>query len=74
MFSSPFLPARLQPPTLFRLALHGGGVRVLHLQPIGRAAGTVGGILALRDDAFGAKLAGVGNTSSATATFSGEEK
>jgi putative tryptophan/tyrosine transport system substrate-binding protein len=34
MFSSPFLPARLPPPTLFRLALHGGGVRVPHLQPI----------------------------------------
>src|SRR5262249_58895739 len=34
--------------------------RVLHLEPIGGAPRTVDGILALRDDAFEAKLAGVG--------------
>ena len=31
---------------------HGRRNRVLHFEPIGRAAGTVGRILALRDDAF----------------------
>jgi hypothetical protein len=36
------------------------GGRVLHFEPIRRAAGTVGGILALRHDAFEAELAGMG--------------
>jgi hypothetical protein len=31
----------------------------LHFEPIGRAAGTIGGILALRHDTFKAHLAGV---------------
>jgi len=33
--------------------------RILHLEPVGRAAGTVGGILALRDDAFKTHFASV---------------
>src|SRR5262245_23348874 len=48
----------LSPIFLF-LALHRRRLRVFHFEPIGRAAGTVGGALALRDDAFEAKLAGV---------------
>ena len=40
------------PPVLLRFPLHRRSRRVLHLEPIGRAAGTVGGILALRDNAF----------------------
>src|SRR6516165_9336943 len=35
-------------------------IRVLHFQPIRRAAGTVGGILPLRHDTFEPHLAGVG--------------
>src|SRR5258708_14202188 len=42
-------PLRESPPTS----------RVLHLEPVGRAAGTVGGILALRDDAFKTHFASV---------------
>ena len=38
---------------------HGRRIRVLHFEPIGRTAGTVGRILALRYDAFEAELAGV---------------
>ena len=37
---------------LLRFALHRRSGGVLHFEPIGRAAGTVGGILALRDNAF----------------------
>src|SRR5436190_20731861 len=40
-------------------ALHCRRVSVLHLEPIGRAAGTVWRILPLRDNAFEAELAGV---------------
>src|SRR5262249_48179274 len=40
---------------------------VLHFEPVGRAPRTVGGILALRDDAFEAKLAGVGEDRRAVA-------
>jgi hypothetical protein len=47
------------PPILFRLSLHGGCVRVLHLEPVGRAAGAVGRVLPLGDDALQAELAGV---------------
>jgi hypothetical protein len=39
-------------PVLLRFALRGQGIRVLHLEPIGRAAGTVGRILPLRDGAL----------------------
>src|SRR5215468_9173564 len=46
-------------PILLRLAPHGRCIRVLHLEPIWRAAGTVGGVLALRDDAFESHLTGV---------------
>jgi hypothetical protein len=45
---------------LFCLSLHGRRIRVLHFEPLGRAARTIGGILALRDNAFEAKLAGMG--------------
>src|SRR6516164_7753030 len=55
------------PPVLPRFPLHRRSRRVLHLEPIGRAAGTVGGILALRDDAFEAKLAGMGEDGRAVA-------
>src|SRR6516225_4969026 len=44
---------------LLGLTPHGRRIRVLHFEPIGRAAGTVGRILALRDDAFKTHLAGV---------------
>jgi hypothetical protein len=37
---------------LLRFALRGRGTRVLHLEPVGRVAGTVGRILPLRDGAF----------------------
>jgi hypothetical protein len=47
------------PPILFRLSLHRRRIRILHLEPVGRAAGKVDGILALRDDAFDAHLAGM---------------
>jgi len=60
------------PPTLFApfllcLPFHGRCIRVLHFEPIGRAAGTVGGILALRDDALKTHLAGVGEDGRAVA-------
>jgi hypothetical protein len=48
-------------------ALHGRCIGVLHFEPIGRAAGTVGGILALRDNAFEAELAGMGEDGGAVA-------
>ena|SRR5215468_109757 len=47
-------------PLFLILAFHGRRVGVLHLEPIGRAPRTVGGIFSLRDDAFEAKLAGMG--------------
>ena len=40
-------------PILLRLALHGRCVRVLHFEPIGRAAGTVGRVLPLRAKTVG---------------------
>src|SRR5262249_20843352 len=39
-------------PVLFLFALHRRRRWVLHLEPIRRAAGTVGGVLALRDNTF----------------------
>src|SRR5262249_34296218 len=48
------------PPILLRFPPHRRAGRVLHLEPVGRAARTVGGILSLRDNAFEAKLASVG--------------
>src|SRR6516225_8262633 len=59
MASCPALSPFFFAPILFGFALHGPCICVLHFEPIGRAAGTVGGALALRDDAFEAKLAGV---------------
>ena len=46
-------------PIFFCLPLHRRRFRVLHLQPIGRAAGAIGRTDALRDDAFEAELTGV---------------
>jgi hypothetical protein len=46
-------------PILLRLALHRRRRRILHLKPVGRAAGAVGRVLTLRYDAFQAELAGV---------------
>ena len=48
------------PPILLRFARHCCTSRILHLEPVGRAARTVGGILALRDDALKPHFAGVG--------------
>src|SRR5437016_6402660 len=44
-------------PILLRFPLHRRSRRVLHLKPIGRAAGAVGGIRALWHNAFKAELA-----------------
>src|SRR5262249_27419945 len=55
------------PPILLGFAFHCRCVRVLHFEPIGRTAGTVGRILALRDNAFEAKLAGMGEDGRAVA-------
>ena len=44
-------------PVLFRLSLHRRCIQVLHFEPIARAAGLVGGILALRHNVFEAELA-----------------
>src|SRR5262249_26893116 len=46
-------------PILLFFPLHGRCIQVLHFDPIGRAAGAVGGILALRDNAFKPELAGM---------------
>src|SRR5262249_14244980 len=67
MASCPALSPFFFAPILFRLALHCQGIRVLHFEPIGRAAGTVGGILPLRDNAFEAHLAVVGEDGRAVA-------
>src|SRR5262245_5661315 len=42
-------------------------IHVLHFEPIGRATRTVGGILALRDDALKTHLAGMGENGRAVA-------
>jgi hypothetical protein len=54
-------------PFLLRFARHCRRIRVLHLEPIGRATRTIGGILAFRDNAFEAELAGVSEDSRAVA-------
>ena len=54
-------------PILFGFALHGRCIRVLHFEPIRRAARTVGGILALRHNALESHLAGVGEDGRAVA-------
>src|SRR5262249_41483796 len=54
-------------PVLLLFALHGRCIRVLHFKPIRRAAGTVSGILALRDNAFKAELASVSEDGRAVA-------
>jgi hypothetical protein len=46
-------------PILLRLPSHRRGLRILHLEPVGRAPRPVGRILSLGDDAFEAHLAGV---------------
>ena len=63
---SPPAPPAL-PPILLGFTLYRWCIRVLHFEPIGRAAGTVDGILALRDDAFEAELAGMGEDGRAIA-------
>src|SRR5262249_44024985 len=50
-------------------ALHRRSRRVFHFEPIGGAPGTVGGILAFRDDAFEAQLAGMGEDGRAVASI-----
>src|SRR6516164_10526012 len=54
-------------PILLGFPLHGRCIRVLHFEPIGRAAGTVGRVLALRHDTFEAHLAGMGEEGRAVA-------
>src|SRR5262249_61000262 len=54
-------------PILPPLHVHSRCICVLHFEPIGRAAGTVEGILSLRDDAFEAHLAGMGEEGRAVA-------
>src|SRR6516162_7390994 len=61
------LPPLLLAPVLLGLPLHSRCICVLHFEPIGGAPGTVGGILALRDNPFEAKLAGVGEDGRAVA-------
>src|SRR5262249_38907011 len=46
-------------PILLFFPLHRRCIRVLHFKPVGGAAGTIGRVLPLRDDAFEAKLAGM---------------
>src|SRR6266481_7183569 len=46
-------------PVLCRLSLHRKCIRVLHLESVGRAAGAVGEVFALRYDAFEPELARV---------------
>jgi len=48
-------------------ALHGRCIHVVHFNLIGRAAGKVGGVLALRDNTFEAELAGMGENGRAVA-------
>src|SRR5262249_34792318 len=59
-------PALLS-PVLFGFALHCRCIGVLHLEPVGRAATTVGRVLPLAHDAFEAELAGMGEDSRAVA-------
>src|SRR5215813_104742 len=54
-------------PFFLLFALHRRCIRVLHFEPIRRAAGTVGRVLPLRDNAFEAKLAGMGEDGRAVA-------
>src|SRR6516164_10943719 len=54
-------------PILLGFALHGRCIQVLHFEPIGRAAGTVGRVLALRHDTFKPHLAGMGEDGRAVA-------
>ena len=55
---------------VFRLALHCLCIRVLHFEPVGRAARTVGRVLPLRHDTLEAELAGIGQ---AKFTLNGQE-
>src|SRR5215831_1659863 len=45
-------PSSSPPPILLRFPLHRRSRGILHLEPIGRAAGTIGKVLPLRDDTF----------------------
>jgi hypothetical protein len=46
-------------PVFLGFAFHCRFVAVLHLEPIGRAARTIGRVLSLRDNAFEPELAGL---------------
>src|SRR5262249_22186185 len=61
--SSPFLVA----PFFLLFPFHGRCICVFHFEPIWRAAGTVGRVLALRHNAFEANLAGMGEDGRAVA-------
>src|SRR5262249_25384389 len=54
-------------PILLFFPLHRWCIQVLHFKPVGGAPRTVGGILALRHDAFEPQLAGVGEDGRAVA-------
>src|SRR5262249_18068953 len=53
-------PSSSPPSILLRFPLHRRASRILHLEPIGRASWTVARVLALRDNAFEAHFAGMG--------------
>ena len=61
------VPGAISTPILLRFPLHRRSSRVLHLEPMRRAAGTVGRVLALRDDTFKPHLAGMGEDGRAVA-------
>ena len=54
-------------PILLGFAGHRCTSRILHLEPVPRATATVGGILALRDDAFKTHFASMGENGRAVA-------
>ena len=56
-------------PIFLRLPLYRRRLRVLHFEPVGRAAGTVGRVLTLRHDTFKPHLAGVGENGRTFGTY-----
>jgi len=67
--ASSFSPQSPAAPIFFLLPLSGRTSRVLDLEPVGRSATAIGGILPLRDDSFEPKLAGVAEHGLAVALY-----
>jgi hypothetical protein len=67
--ASSFSPQSPAAPIFFFLPLSGRTSRVLDLEPVGRSATAIGGILPLRDDSFEPKLAGVAEHGLAVALY-----